>query len=187
MRFALEPSSLSNWNKKDCGPSACAWIRIGASLNPSNGGRSLARPERKRRAGRVQRRVGQLLPVPLWPCGYAALLRFSRRIRGCRAAILSNASAGPSGARLPCSQFRSVWTLIPMATANLACVNPTKRLSATISSPDSICPSRMRLRVRAGMALENCCGVSSGISVIGVTPCIRDSVSAQLVLPIGLR
>jgi crotonobetainyl-CoA:carnitine CoA-transferase CaiB-like acyl-CoA transferase len=39
---------------------------------------------------------------------YAADSRFSRMIRGCRAAILSNANAGPSGFLRPCSQLRSV-------------------------------------------------------------------------------
>lgn len=34
-------------------------------------------------------------------------------MRGCRAAIRSSAIAGPSGVRRPCSQLRTVWTLIP--------------------------------------------------------------------------
>jgi hypothetical protein len=38
----------------------------------------------------------------------AAVRRFSRRMRGCRAAILSRASAGPSGLRRSCSQLRRV-------------------------------------------------------------------------------
>jgi hypothetical protein len=39
---------------------------------------------------------------------YAAVLRFSRMTRGWRAAMRSSATAGPSGRRRPCSQFRSV-------------------------------------------------------------------------------
>ena len=39
-------------------------------------------------------------------------------ILGWRAAIRSSASAGPSGLRRPCSQFRSVCTLMPIALAN---------------------------------------------------------------------
>ena len=50
----------------------------------------------------------------------AADFRFSRMILGCRAAIRSNAIAGPSGRRRPCSQFRSVCTLISIARAKSA-------------------------------------------------------------------
>jgi len=49
---------------------------------------------------------------------YAAVWRLSRMILGCRAAMRSSAIAGPSGVRRPCSQFRRVCTLIPMARAN---------------------------------------------------------------------
>jgi len=49
---------------------------------------------------------------------HAAVVRFSRIIRGWRAAILRRPMAGPSGCLRPCSQFRSVCTLIPMACAN---------------------------------------------------------------------
>ena len=42
------------------------------------------------------------------PAAYAAFARFSLMILGWRAAILSNASAGPSGLLRPCSQLRKV-------------------------------------------------------------------------------
>ena len=38
----------------------------------------------------------------------AAVPKFDRIILGCRAAIRKRARAGPSGARLPCSQFLKV-------------------------------------------------------------------------------
>jgi len=68
------------------------------------------------------------------PGACAADTRFSRMILGWRAAILSNASAGPSGFPRPRSQFRKVWTLISMARAKSAWLSPTKRLRAAISS-----------------------------------------------------
>ena len=49
---------------------------------------------------------------------YAARSRFSRMMRGCRAAMRRSARAGPSGRRRPCSQLRNVCTLIPSASAN---------------------------------------------------------------------
>lgn len=61
---------------------------------------------------------------------------------------------------------------MPMATANCTWVSPTKRRKAAMSSPDSICPSMRRFRTRTEMARENCSSVSSGISVIGVHPCL---------------
>ena len=75
-----------------------------------------------------------------WTVGrvHAADPTFSRMNRGCRAAMRNRAIAGPSGRRRPCSQFRSVCTLMPMASANRVCVKPTNRRKATISSPDSI-------------------------------------------------
>jgi len=42
----------------------------------------------------------------------------SQTARGCLAATLSKTRAGPSGLRRPCSQFRSVFTLIPSIAAN---------------------------------------------------------------------
>ena len=53
--------------------------------------------------------------------------------------------AGPSGFLRPCSQLRSVWTLMPIAWANWDCERPTKRLSAATSSPDSNLPSHQTL------------------------------------------
>jgi len=73
-------------------------------------------------------------------------------MRGWRAAILSKASAGPSGHRRPCSQLRSVWTLMPNASAKRTCESPTKRRSEEMSLPDSIFPSVRRRRRLAGMA-----------------------------------
>src|SRR3954452_6459150 len=90
-------------------------------------------------------------------------------IRGCGAAIRRRASAGPSGWRRPCSQLRSVCTLIDIAWANCAWVKPMKRRSAEMSSPDSICPSISRLRTRAGRARARSFAVSSGISVIAAS------------------
>jgi hypothetical protein len=51
---------------------------------------------------RLRRSVFCRFPVHATDC------RFSRMIRGCRAAIRSNAIAGPSGRRRPCSQLRNV-------------------------------------------------------------------------------
>ena len=102
---------------------------------------------------------------------HAADFTFSRMIRGCRAAILRRPIAGPSGLRRPCSQFRNVWTLMPIACANCDCERPTKRRRAATSSPDSIWPIMSRLRTRPGIARANCCSVSSGIFVIAA--CLR--------------
>ena len=90
-------------------------------------------------------------------------------IRGCRAAIRRSATAGPSGWRRPCSQLRSVCTLIPMALANLACVSPTNRRNAATSSPDSNSPRSNRRLRRAGIARANCSSLISGISAISPT------------------
>jgi len=43
---------------------------------------------------------------------------------GCVEATRNKTLAGPSGLRLPCSQFRNVATLIPIRAANLFCDNP---------------------------------------------------------------
>ncbi len=77
----------------------------------------------------------------------AARTRLSRRIFGCLAAILSNARAGPSGCRRPCSQLRKVCTLMPKAFENPCCERPTKRRSWTMSSPDSNLPAIKAPRV----------------------------------------
>ncbi len=99
-------------------------------------------------------------------CVYAADFRFSRITRGWRAAMRRSAIAGPSGLRLPCSKPRSVCTLILIARANSTWVRPTNLLSAATSSPDWKSSRMSRFRTRAGIALENCELVSSGMSVI---------------------
>ena len=96
----------------------------------------------------------------------AADFTFSRMMRGCRAAIRSNPIAGPSGCRRPCSQFRRVCTLIPIACANCGCERPTNRRSEAMSSPDSIFPSMSRFRTRAGIARDICSAVNSGTRVM---------------------
>lgn len=117
----------------------------------------------------------------------AAVRRFSLKIRGCLAAIRSSASAGPSGVLRPCSQLRSVCTLIPMARANCVCVRPTNRRRAAISSPDSNRPWTKRLRTRAEIARASCFAVNSGMSVMSVFSSGNERGLAPFVLPTARR
>jgi EpsD family peptidyl-prolyl cis-trans isomerase len=116
---------------------------------------------------------------------YAAELRFSRITRGWRAAMRRSAIAGPSGLRLPCSQPRRVCTLILIARANSTWVRPTNLLSVATSSPDWNLPRMSRFRTLAGIALESCALVSSGMSVILLSGRSRETVTARAVSPSG--
>jgi hypothetical protein len=62
-------------------------------------------------------------PDPAHLEAQADAARFSTSTRGCRAAIRSNARAGPSGVLRSGSRFRSVCTLVPRTAANCCCVN----------------------------------------------------------------
>ena len=93
-----------------------------------------------------------------------ARARFSRSTLGCRAAMRSSARAGPSGMRLPCSQLRSVCTLIPRARANVSCDSLVKRRRAATSSPLLKSPRTRRSRSRRGIARSKSAAVSSLIS-----------------------
>src|SRR5437016_311935 len=93
-------------------------------------------------------------PLPYEPSQNShqpAKARFSRSTLGCRAAMRSNARAGPSGMRLPCSQLRSVCTLIPRARANASWDSPVKRRRAATSSPPWSFPRTRRSRSRRGI------------------------------------
>jgi len=58
---------------------------------------------------------------------------------GCLAVTRSKTRAGPSGFRRPCSQLRSVATLIPIREANLSCDRPyCSRIFRTSDSGNSM-------------------------------------------------
>ena len=67
-----------------------------------------------------------------------------------------------------------------IARASSTCVRPRNLLSAVTSPPDLNSPRINRFRTRAGIALENCALVSSGMSVISAITTDGNRHSDQL-------